>query len=236
MLLGLMHLLYTLCSPKLLPRDRELQRRIQQVSPVITRQTTIWKPWVGFMPVRTSDTQGHTASRDVARAVGYDSAPGHSSIASVFRRPVVRPMEARDMVRGVFGIIVGAIVWSVGFYALVILLAALWPDFALHGRVWQREGAFSFTPRMACFLLLFWVLAEIATGWVAMKIAKRREAVWVLAGLLVIYLAALHIVLYWPRFPWWYNLGVVIPAVPALLLGGRLAGAFRSANGTVAAG
>jgi putative Ca2+/H+ antiporter (TMEM165/GDT1 family) len=76
---------------------------------------------------------------------------------------------------------------------------------------------------MACFNLLFWVLAEIGAGWVAMKIAKRSGAVWVLAGVLGIYLAAMHLVLYWPRFPWWYNLGVVIPAIPAVLLGSKLA-------------
>ena len=52
------------------------------------------------------------------------------------------------MLRGVLGIFAGAIVWMAGFYALVILLAALWPDFALHGRVWQREGVFAFTPPM----------------------------------------------------------------------------------------
>ena len=48
LLLGLMHLLYTFYGPKLLPRDRELQTRMQEVSPVITRQTTMWKAWVGF--------------------------------------------------------------------------------------------------------------------------------------------------------------------------------------------
>jgi hypothetical protein len=47
--------------------------------------------------------------------------------------------------------------------------------------------------------------------------------VWVLAGLLGIYLAAVHLVLFWARFPWWYNLGVVIPAVPAVLWGATLA-------------
>ena len=30
------------------PRDRELQARMQEVSPVITRQTTMWRAWVGF--------------------------------------------------------------------------------------------------------------------------------------------------------------------------------------------
>jgi hypothetical protein len=48
LLLGLIHLLYTFHGPKLLPRDRELQARMQQVSPVITRETTMWKAWVGF--------------------------------------------------------------------------------------------------------------------------------------------------------------------------------------------
>ena len=132
------------------------------------------------------------------------------------------------MVRGVLGILAGAIGWITGFYALGILLSVLWPDYAVHGRAFIREGVFTFPPPMACFNLLFWVLAEIGAGWVAMKIAKRREAVWVLAALLGVYLASMHLVLYWPRFPWWYNLGVVIPAVPAVLLGARLASSSKS--------
>ena len=48
LLLGLLHLLYTFYGPKLLPRDRELQTRMQEVSPVITRETTMWKTWIGF--------------------------------------------------------------------------------------------------------------------------------------------------------------------------------------------
>jgi hypothetical protein len=48
LLLGLVHLLFTFHGPKLLPRDAALQKRMQEVSPVITRQTTMWKAWVGF--------------------------------------------------------------------------------------------------------------------------------------------------------------------------------------------
>lgn len=48
LLLGLAHLLFTFHGPKLLPRDPELQKRMQEVSPVITRQTTMWKTWIGF--------------------------------------------------------------------------------------------------------------------------------------------------------------------------------------------
>ena len=47
-LLGTLHLLYTFHGPKMLPRDRELQQRMTQVSPVITPRTTMWNAWVGF--------------------------------------------------------------------------------------------------------------------------------------------------------------------------------------------
>jgi hypothetical protein len=134
------------------------------------------------------------------------------------------------MVRGVLGVVVGAVVWMVGFFVLALVLAQLWPDYAIQARQWTRQGVFTFTPLMACCNLVFWVLAEIGAGWAAGKIAKRREAVWVLAGLAGIYLAGLHLVLYWPRFPWWYNLGVVVPAVPAVFLGGKLANSLRTAR------
>jgi len=47
-LLGLLHLVYTFHGPRLLPRDAELQERMKSVSPVITRETTMWKAWIGF--------------------------------------------------------------------------------------------------------------------------------------------------------------------------------------------
>lgn len=134
------------------------------------------------------------------------------------------------MVRSVLGVVVSAVVWMMGFWILVIVLAQIWPDYAIHGRQWMREGVFTFTPPMACCNLVLWALVEIGAGWLARRIAKRREAVWVLAGLLGIYFAVVHLVLYWPRFPWWYNLGVVIPAVPAVLLGAKLANWRRSAD------
>lgn len=46
--LGLIHLLYTFRGRKLHPRDAELEARLREVSPIITRETTMWKAWVGF--------------------------------------------------------------------------------------------------------------------------------------------------------------------------------------------
>lgn len=48
LLLGLVHLLYTFHGSKLRPRDDELQVRMSSVSLVISRETTIWKTWIGL--------------------------------------------------------------------------------------------------------------------------------------------------------------------------------------------
>jgi len=47
-LLGAVHLLYTYRGPKLLPRDAQTVQRMQAETLRITRQTTLWKAWIGF--------------------------------------------------------------------------------------------------------------------------------------------------------------------------------------------
>jgi hypothetical protein len=47
-LLGVSHVALTLWGPQLLPRDRSLKAAMERDSPVITRQTTIWRAWIGF--------------------------------------------------------------------------------------------------------------------------------------------------------------------------------------------
>jgi hypothetical protein len=46
--LGVIHFVYTFWGPKLTPRDPTLQISMSQISPVITKETTIWRCWVGF--------------------------------------------------------------------------------------------------------------------------------------------------------------------------------------------
>jgi len=48
LVLGSLHLFYTFVGNKLEPRDEALKQRMQEVPPVITRQTTIWRMWIGF--------------------------------------------------------------------------------------------------------------------------------------------------------------------------------------------
>ena len=46
--LGVFHLVYTFWGPNLMPRDPALQISMSQISPVITKETTMWRCWVGF--------------------------------------------------------------------------------------------------------------------------------------------------------------------------------------------
>ena len=46
--LGVLHLVYTFWGPKLTPRDPALQVSMSQVSPGITKETTMWRTWVGL--------------------------------------------------------------------------------------------------------------------------------------------------------------------------------------------
>jgi hypothetical protein len=46
--LGTLHLIYTFSGPKLLPRDPDLVASMQRAMLVITRETTVWRAWIGF--------------------------------------------------------------------------------------------------------------------------------------------------------------------------------------------
>lgn len=46
--LGVIHLAYTFRGSKLTPRDPALQIAMSRTSPVITKETTMWRCWVGF--------------------------------------------------------------------------------------------------------------------------------------------------------------------------------------------
>ncbi len=127
------------------------------------------------------------------------------------------------MQRSILGIIAGAALCYLGFLALAFGLAQLWPAYAVHGRTYLQQRVFTFPAPMAACTLLLWVAAAFAAGFVAMKITRTWGALQALAALIVAYAAAVHLILEWPRFPWWYNVTVVLQMGPAVLLGARSA-------------
>ena len=140
------------------------------------------------------------------------------------------------MMRAVLGFIVAAVLWMAAFLALTFSAAFAWPAYAVHGRTWFESGVFTFEPPMAVVNIACWALADVLAGWLAVAIGRRGEVAWALAVVLALYLGVMHLYLEWSTFPWWYNLGVALPAAPAVLLGGKMAGGFaRRATPAVAA-
>jgi hypothetical protein len=138
-----------------------------------------------------------------------------------------------SVTRDFLAVIAGALVWMFGFLVLAQILVLLWPAYAVPARTWTRAGNYTFTAPMSLINASFWILVEMATGWLAAVIARRSRAVWVLAVFVMAYLCFLHLFYAWQRFPWWYNLVVAISSGPAILLGGRL-GAVREPAGSPA--
>jgi hypothetical protein len=128
-------------------------------------------------------------------------------------------------VRAVLAVIIGAIVWMAGFLVLARVLAALWPAYASAARIWTQTANSTFTTAMSIFNASFWIIAEIAAGWLAAVIARRAGAVWTLAAIVMAYLCFAHFYWAWHKLPWWYNLIVALSSGPAVLLGGRLSAA-----------
>lgn len=48
LVLGTIHLVYTFASNKFSPRDAALETRLREVSPLISRETSMWNAWIGF--------------------------------------------------------------------------------------------------------------------------------------------------------------------------------------------
>lgn len=47
-ILGAAHMAFTFRGNRLTPRDADLTRRMNEVAPVISKETTMWRAWVGF--------------------------------------------------------------------------------------------------------------------------------------------------------------------------------------------
>ena len=84
---------------------------------------------------------------------------------------------------------------------------------------------------MAACNLLLWLFSDMLAGGLARLITARPHATLTLAFLITGYLALMHLALNWDLFPWWYNLGVVLPAFPATILGGRIASRWARGPG-----
>lgn len=110
--LGTLHLVYTFVGPKFNPRDPALQARMREVSPVITRETTMWRCWVGF-------NASHSMAAMLFGLIYGFLAIAHGSL--LFSSPYLL-LVGLLTVGGFF--VLGKLYWfSVPFYGISISLA-----------------------------------------------------------------------------------------------------------------
>jgi hypothetical protein len=78
--LGALHLVYTFSGPKLLPRDPALPAQMARSALVLTRETNVWKAWIGF-------NASHSLGAMLFGVVYADLALAHPEV--LWRSPVL---------------------------------------------------------------------------------------------------------------------------------------------------
>lgn len=165
---------------------------------------------------------------EVARAVGYDRrqhSARRSNSALAVRHRATRGAGPKGVVDGAQS---GRVRGRGGALDAGVLCAdgigrAALARVCRTRRTWFETGVFTFEPAMAAVNVACWTVADVFAGWLATVVARHRGAAWALAAVLALYLGFLHLYLYWPNFPWWYNVAVAGLAAPAVLLGAALA-------------
>ena len=131
------------------------------------------------------------------------------------------------MLRATLGFVAGIIVWMPAFFVLAGAVGNIvWSDYGVRAEAWFEQSMYTFSSPMSWAHVACWALAAALAGWLATAIGRRPQVAWALAAVIALYLAAVHLVFYWSNYPWWYNLGVALPAAPAVLLGAKLARGF----------
>jgi hypothetical protein len=126
--------------------------------------------------------------------------------------------------RTVVGIIVGFFSWWVAFFLSLFLMGLLWPALGKVGRSVQESGDYSaLTAGMLALLLGGYVYINGIAGWLTVRIARRKSAIWIAAAPIAAYAAYQHLYVLWHMLPAWYNLGVIGFIYPFSFLGGSLA-------------
>jgi len=126
------------------------------------------------------------------------------------------------MWRTIGGIVAGLVTWAVVVTILNFGLRAAIPDYH------AAEATLQFTMTMKVGRLVEAALASLAAGAIVGVVApSSRWAPWLVGLITLGIFLPVHVSL-WTRFPIWYHLAFLVPLVPLVVLGGRLAGGLGS--------
>ena len=132
--------------------------------------------------------------------------------------------------RSILSLVAGFVIWMAAFWIVMILMALVWPALREAARVYMGEDGGSYavftTPMLISFQFV-WPVANAAGGFLTRVISNRQREVRWLAVLLTAYFAYNHWWALWNELPVWYNVIVVLPVAPMVLIGGLIGGRVR---------
>jgi hypothetical protein len=121
------------------------------------------------------------------------------------------------MLRNILGVIAGLLTWGVSVTLCNRLMRFGWPAYAL------AEPSLHFSLAMLLARLVMSLVASVAAGWLAARVANRNgKAAWSLGLLLLLLFLPVHYSL-WDKFPAWYHLVFLLTLAPLIGFGGSLA-------------
>lgn len=127
------------------------------------------------------------------------------------------------MIRSIAGIAAGALIWWTIFFLAVGILYYTWPAYAESFDAYQISNDYnSFTTITISSHLVIFLFCSIAAGWMTSFITKQQRPAWYLATILLAYASYIHLYLLWNILPYWYNLSVVIPVLPLIIIGSKM--------------
>jgi hypothetical protein len=118
------------------------------------------------------------------------------------------------MLRTILAVLAGLCAWFVVIFLAGLVLRATWPEFV------AATPTMSYTLPMLLTRLSVGILATLAGGAVAARLARQSSAALFAGIVLVVVFIPIHIQL-WDKFPIWYHLFFLVSLVPLSILGGR---------------
>jgi hypothetical protein len=132
------------------------------------------------------------------------------------------------MLRTILATLAGLCAWFVVIFLAGLVLRATWPEFV------AATPTMSYTLPMLLTRLGVGVLATLAGGALAARIARQSSAALFAGIVLVVVFIPIHVQL-WDKLPIWYHLFFLLSLIPLSILGGRLVASAVTAEEAKAA-
>lgn len=143
----------------------------------------------------------------------------------------------KSILRGILAVAGGYVAWVVAFWIPIVLLTLVWPALRATGEGFWEQGRYDiFDTSMLVTFQFIWLIANCAAGLVTRLISRRQLEVSCIAALLFAYFVYNHLWALWDEMPKWYNVLVVIPVVPMILVGGAIGRRIQERRGRGAPG